>query len=303
MNVPIFEMSIMLIWVIGLLLAVCIGISLGLLGGGGSILAVPVLIYVMGVPTKSAIAMSLVIVGGVSLVGAIPHWRSRNINFKNAFIFSATTMLGAFLGAKAAATIPFITGTLQLLLFAGLMLIMAVTMILREDRSDRQIVQSISISSVKQSPVWRWFQITVSGLGVGVLTGLVGVGGGFAIVPTLVLLLNTPMKEAIGTSLVVISMNSVAGFSGYSGHVELDWNLTLAFLIAASIGILGGAYLGRFVSGKQLQKGFGFFLVAMAIFILFENRKEFKGFHTAVPAWQYATPSQNLIKSMPFSRM
>lgn len=279
-------MSIMLTWVIGLLLAICIGISLGLLGGGGSILAVPVLIYVMGVPTKTAIAMSLVIVGSVSLIGAAPHWRSGNINFKNAFIFSATTMLGAFLGAKAAATIPFITGTLQLLLFAGLMLIAAVIMILREDKSDQQIVQSASISTVKQNPVWRWFQITVGGLGVGVLTGLVGVGGGFAVVPALVLLLNTPMKEAIGTSLLVISMNSVAGFLGYSGHVKLDWGLTSAFLVASSIGILVGAYLGRFVSGKQLQKGFGFFLVVISMFILFENRKELRGFHTVIPTQQ-----------------
>lgn len=260
-------------WIIGLLLAACVGISLGLLGGGGSILAVPILIYVMGVPTKAAIAMSLMIVGSVSLIGAIPHWRAGNINFKNAFIFGATTMLGAFLGAKAAATLPFITGAVQMVLFAGLMFVAAVLMIRRKDRSEPLKPESISS---RNNSIWRWLQVTASGLGVGILTGLVGVGGGFAIVPALVLLLRTPMKEAIGTSLLVIAMNSVTGFLGYLGHVDLDWKLMVDFLFAASIGIFIGAYLGRFVSASQLQKGFGFFLLAMSAFILFQNRHELR---------------------------
>lgn len=248
--------------------------SLGLLGGGGSILAVPILIYVMGVPIKAAIAMSLMIVGSVSLVGAIPHWRAGNINFKNAFAFGTTTMLGAFLGAKAAATLPFITGSVQLILFAGLMLVAAVLMIRRREINTQPM--SESMPSALENPLWRWLQITISGLAVGILTGLVGVGGGFAIVPALVLLLKTPMKEAIGTSLLIIAMNSVTGFLGYLGHVNLDWRLMIEFIFAASIGILVGAYLGRFVSAKQLQKGFGFFLLAMSAFILFQNRHEFR---------------------------
>ncbi len=286
----------MLTWVIGLFLAVCIGISLGLLGGGGSILAVPILIYVMGVSTKSAIAMSLMIVGCVSLIGAIPHWRARNINFKNAFIFGATTMLGAFLGAKAAATIPFITGAVQMVLFAGLMLVAAVLMIRRQDTSARQRSEIISSSSTKRSSLWQWLQITVSGVGVGILTGVVGVGGGFAIVPALVLLLKTPMKEAVGTSLVVIAMNSATGFLGYLGYVDLDWKLMLSFLLTASVGIFIGVYLGRFVSAKQLQKGFGFFLLAMSVFILFENRHEFKGLWSFIPAPPHSVRSQTLLK-------
>lgn len=289
----------MLLWVIGSFLAVCIGISLGLLGGGGSILAVPVLIYVMGVPTKSAIAMSLLIVGSVSLVGAIPHWHSGNINFKNAFVFGTTTMLGAFLGAKAASTISFITGAVQLVLFAGLMLVAAVLIIRYKDRSAQQMPQSTSLSPARGNPIWCWLQITTSGLGVGILTGLVGVGGGFAIVPVLVLLLNTPMKEAIGTSLLVITMNSVTGFLGYLGHVDLDWKLVIDFLLAASIGIFVGTYLGRFVPAKHLQKGFGFFLVAMSMFILFENRNELKGSYTSMPAHQRSTQPQTLSKPNP----
>lgn len=302
MNVLTFGMSIMLIWVIGLLLAVCIGISLGLLGGGGSILAVPVLIYVMGVPTKSAVAMSLMIVGSVSLIGAIPHWRAGNINFKNAFIFGATTMLGAFLGAKAAATLPFITEAVQMVLFAGLMLVAAVLMIRRKDRTEQPKPEPISSSSSRDNPIWHWLQITASGLGVGILTGLVGVGGGFAIVPALVLSLKTPMKEAIGTSLLVISMNSATGFLGYLGHVDLDWKLMVGFLLTASVGILIGSYLGRFVSAKQLQRGFGFFLLAMSAFILFENRNEFKGFRTAVPVYQYATQFQKSVASLTYRK-
>ncbi len=286
----------MLTWLIGLFLAGCIGISLGLLGGGGSILAVPILIYVMGVPIKTAIAMSLMIVGSVSLVGAIPHGRAGNINFRNAFIFGITTMLGAFLGAKAAATLPFITGARQLLLFAGLMLVAAVLMIHRSFiATQAEPSFEPKLRSFKH-PLWRWLQITASGLGVGILTGLVGVGGGFAIVPALVLLLKTPMKEAVGTSLLVIAMNSAIGFLGYLGHVPLDWTLMINFMFVAGLGIWIGAYLGRFVSAKQLQKGFGFFLLIMSAFILFENRSEFLTSSLSSPtplAPQQSPPDQN----------
>lgn len=268
----------MLTWAIGLFLAGCIGISLGMLGGGGSILAVPILIYVMGVPIKAAIAMSLMIVGTVSLVGAIPHWRAGHLNLRNAMTFGATTMLGAFLGAKAAATLPFITGTRQLLLFAGLMLMAAVLMIRSSFKSSLASSSSHAQPQTKvqavTSPLWHWFKITLSGLGVGLLTGLVGVGGGFAIVPALVLLLKTPMKEAVGTSLLIIAMNSGIGFLGYFGHVALDWILMFEFMFVAGLGILAGTYLSQFVPANQLQKGFGFFLLLMSAFILFENRQE-----------------------------
>jgi uncharacterized protein len=112
------------------------------------------------------------------------------------------------------------------------------------------------------------------GLGVGLLTGLVGVGGGFAIVPALVLLGNTPIKEAIGTSLLIIALNSVAGFLGYLGSIPLNWNLMATFTVAASLGTFGGAYLSQFVNPKQLQRGFGYFLLIVASFILFQNRSK-----------------------------
>ncbi len=260
----------------GIILAVFIGISLGLIGGGGSVLAVPVLVYVMGVAPKPAIAMTLFIVGFVSIIGAIPHWKQGNINFRTAFIFGAATMLGAFVGAKIA-TLPLITGSFQMILFAVVVFVAAIFMIKKGSQPvKKNSPQELDISLYPQ-PICKycWLWMITEGLGVGLLTGLVGVGGGFAIVPALVLLGNTPMREAIGTSLVIIIFNSGAGFIGYLGHVPLNWNLMISFTIAASLGIIGGAYFSRFVKPKQLQRGFGYFLIAVATFVLFQNRNKF----------------------------
>lgn len=267
----------MLIIIIGHLLAACIGLSLGLIGGGGSVLALPILVYVMGIEPKSAIAMTLVIVGSVSLIGMIPHWRKGNVNLQKAFIFGSATMLGAFLGAKLA-SLPFITGTVQMLLFAAMMLLAAILMIMRSSKPEPIAVESGVDLSLYPPPICRycWLWLLTEGIGIGILTGLVGVGGGFAIVPALVLLGKTPMKEAIGTSLVIIGMNSVAGFLGYLGQVPLNWNLMASFTIFAGMGTFLGAYLSQFVQAKQLQKGFGYFLIAISAFILFQQRHSFQ---------------------------
>ena len=263
----------MLQQILGHFLAACIGLSLGLIGGGGSVLALPILVYVMGIEPKSAIAMTLVIVGSVSLIGVIPHWRRKNVNLKKAFIFGAATMLGAFLGAKLA-SLPFITGALQMLLFALMMLLAAIFMIKKGSSKSSTSDNDISIYP---QPICKycWLWMLTEGLGIGILTGLVGVGGGFAIVPALVLLGNTPIKEAIGTSLVIIGLNSVAGFLGYLGQVELNTNLMVSFTFVAGLGIILGAYLSNFVSAKNLQKGFGYFLIAVSAFILFQQRNTF----------------------------
>jgi uncharacterized protein len=272
----------MLAWIIGHILAVAIGISLGLIGGGGSILAVPTLVYVMGMPPKSAIATSLAVVGTVSLLGVIPHWKLGNVQLKTAAMFGLSTMVGAYAGARFA-TLPFVTGTLQMLLFATMMLLAAIFMI-------RQSAKVSSSSPTKESdlnlypkPVCKycWLWLISEGIGVGALTGLVGVGGGFAIVPALVLLAKVPMKQAIGTSLLVIFLNSVAGFLGYFGRVALDWQLMISFMVAASLGIAAGAYLVRFVRAKHLQKAFGYFLLFMAAFILWQNRTELRSPQTS----------------------
>ncbi|MEQ9553791.1 MAG: sulfite exporter TauE/SafE family protein [Coleofasciculus sp. G3-WIS-01] len=280
----------MVTWIIGLILAAGIGISLGLMGGGGSVLALPILVYVMGVEAKSAIAMTLVIVGTVSLIGVIPHWRRGNVNFKKAFMFGAATMLGAFLGAKLAF---FVSGTFQLILFAVMMMIAAGFMIRKSSKSTKPDHDLQYYPAPVCKYCWLW--MLTEGLGVGVLTGLVGVGGGFAIVPALVLLGNTPMKEAVGTSLLIIACNSVAGFLGYLGQVPLDWGLMGSFIVAASVGILGGAYLAQYVKAQQLQKIFGYFLITVAAFILFQNRQVFTSQQSQTESRE--KPGEQMIKS------
>lgn len=271
----------MLTWIVGHLLAACIGLSLGLIGGGGSVLALPILVYVMGIPPKSAIAMTLVIVGSVSLLALIPHARKGYVNIKKAFLFGAATMLGAFLGARLA-LLPWVTETFQMLLFAVMMGLAAVFMIHKTAKTPPNPTPDAIVPggdlSLYPEPVCKycWLWMLTEGLGVGILTGLVGVGGGFAIVPALVLLGNTPMREAIGTSLLIIALNSVAGFLGYVGQVPMDWGLMVSFMIAAGAGTLVGGQLSGRVKPQHLQKGFGYFLLAMAAFIVVQNRDAFR---------------------------
>lgn len=264
-------------WVIGHLLAVGIGISLGLLGGGGSVLALPVLVYVMGIPPKPAIAMTLIIVGTVSLLGTISHAQKGNLNFRVAGIFGSTTMIGAYLGARLA-TLPVITSGVQMTLFGLAMLTAAGFMIYRSavavSSTDTDVPDDTDQLSGYIKPVCKycWLWLMTEGLGVGVLTGLVGVGGGFAIVPALVLLGNLPIRQAMGTSLLIIAANSVAGFLGYLGQLSLDWTVTVSFTFLAGCGTVIGAYLAQFVSAQQLQKSFGYFLLAVATLVLVQNR-------------------------------
>jgi uncharacterized membrane protein YfcA len=257
--------------IIGHILAIAIGLSLGLIGGGGSILAVPILVYVMGLNSKIAIAMSLVIVGTVSIIGAIPHWRQGNINFKTAILFTPAAMMGAYLGAKVTA-LPFITDTFQLICFGIIMVIASVFMIRKaSQKTDTQNV-GLKTSGKSSAPKFPpWLAILFQALVVGVITGFVGVGGGFLIIPALVLWAGIPMKEAIGTSLVIIAANSTTGFLGYVTQVTIDWNLVISFIIAASAGIILGAYLTKYIDAKKLQKSFGYFVLAVAIFVLIKR--------------------------------
>ena len=265
-------------------LAVCVGVSLGLIGGGGSILAVPILVYVLGVPIKSAIAMSLVTIGAVSLIGIIPHWQQHHVNFKTAVLFSPGAMVGAYMGARLA-TFPIVTPTLQHILFVIVMFVAAYFMLhnnqhkslanLELNVSQEGFELQVLNSEVNSSPsifgtIPRWLAIPTEGFGVGILTGLVGIGGGFMIIPTLVILGNTPIKEAIGTSLVIMAFKSVTGFAGYWGHVPIDINLMLTFSLAAALGMLVGAYLTQFIEAQKLETGFAYFVIAIAIFMLFK---------------------------------
>lgn len=248
--------------VLGLLMAVVIGLSLGLLGGGGSILTVPVLVYALGFGVKEAIVMSLAVVGVTSLFGAAGHWRAGNVNLRVAAIFGSVAMGGTYLGARLAV---YFSGTAQLILFAAVMLAAAYFMF-------RGTPPVMAHPGSGKMPVGL---IAVEGLAVGILTGLVGVGGGFLIVPALVVLGGVAMKEAVGTSLVVIAMKAAAGLLGYLGQVDVSWGFVAIFTAAAIAGSVGGSYLVRFIPGGALRKGFAVFLVLMGAFILFENRGAF----------------------------
>jgi uncharacterized protein len=256
---------------LGLALATLIGLALGLMGGGGSILTVPILVYVLGLGAKEAIAMSLAVVGATSLFGAVGHWRAGNVNPRVAGIFGAVAMAGTYLGARLAV---FFSGPAQLALFAAVMLLAAFFMF-----RPKRLPENPGTTQ-KKMPLGL---IVVEGIAVGILTGLVGVGGGFLIVPALVLLGKVPMKQAVGTSLLVIAMKSAAGFVGYLGQVEVDWAFMGLFTGASIGGILLGTWLVRFVPQNTLQRAFAVFLLVMGGFILYQNRGVVLSRHEAAP--------------------
>jgi uncharacterized membrane protein YfcA len=250
---------------LGFALAALIGLSLGLLGGGGSILTVPIFVYVLGMEAKEAIAMSLAVVGATSLFGTFGHWRAGNVNMRVALIFGSVAMAGTYLGARLAV---FFNGAAQLALFAVVMMLAAFFMF--RDKKPQGPAAASDGPAAAQMPLGL---IVLEGIAVGVLTGLVGVGGGFLVVPALVILSKIPMKEAVGTSLLVIAMKSFAGFVGYLGQVEVRWGFMAGFTAVAVVGILAGTYLVRFVSQAALKRAFAVFLVVMGTFILYQNRQ------------------------------
>jgi uncharacterized membrane protein YfcA len=253
--------------------SLAIGITLGLLGSGGSILTVPVLIYLVGHNDKVSIAESLAIVGVISLVGALPYARLRQIDWTSVVYFGIPGMLGTYGGAWLATYVP---SSLQLLLFAAVMLLAAGFMIrgatgaaAKERESSRDVVTD-QTQPTNHHP---WWQITLEGVAVGVLTGLVGVGGGFLIVPALVLLAGLPMRVAVGTSLVVIALKSFSGFFKYLSvleglHLSVDWPTIAIFAAIGTVGTLAGASLSQRLNPKHLRLGFSVFLIAMGVFVI-----------------------------------
>lgn len=240
--------------VVALSLALLIGVSLGLLGGGGSILTLPILTYAIGMETKEAIAASLFVVGVTSATGAIAHARAGRIQWRTGVLFGLAGMVGAFVGGRAAAYVP---GGVLIIAFAGMMVATAIAML-----RGRKVAGPLGRASL---PVGK---VLAEGLIVGVVTGIVGAGGGFLVVPALVLLGGLPMEIAVGTSLVVIAMKSFAGLAGHLGHVDLDWPVTLAVTAAAVAGsFAGGALAGR-IPPDRLRRGFGVFVLVMAAFML-----------------------------------
>jgi uncharacterized protein len=251
---------------LGYALAAVIGLSLGLMGGGGSILTVPVFVYVLGYDAKLAIAMSLPVVGVTSLFGAVAHWRAGNVRLGTAALFGVAAMIAAYGGARLAR---FLTGAVQLTMLAVIMVVAAISMFINARRATAP-------ANTTQEERSASLQLLIPvALVVGLITGVVGIGGGFLIVPALVLLGGVAMKQAVGTSLLVIAMNCASGFAGYVGRVEIPWAFVLSFIAVAAIGIVVGTSLARRVPQRALKQAFAVFLIVMGAFILVQNRRVF----------------------------
>ncbi len=253
---------------VALLLAGLVGITLAMLGGGGAILTVPIFAYALGYDPKLAVAMSLPVVGAVSFFGALGHWHANNVDLRIATLFGAASMVGAYGGAWIGARM---AGSVQLLLLALVMLAAAVAMFYRGSQSPSET--GAEPSHPRAHPAL----VAVAAVGVGALTGMLGIGGGFLVVPALTLLVGVPMRRAIGTSLVVIVMSTAAGTLGYIGHVDLPWGFMVLFIAAAGAGTVLGRRLGLLVSPRTLARTFAVFLVLLGSFMLFRNRSALSG--------------------------
>ncbi|WP_179475728.1 sulfite exporter TauE/SafE family protein [Mycolicibacterium vinylchloridicum] len=236
-------------------LAVVVGVSLGLLGGGGSILTVPLLTYVAGLDVREAIASSLLVVGVTSMVGVIAHMRAGRVRWRVALPFGAAAMTGALFGGLLAGFIP---ETVLLIAFAMIMIAAAVAML--RDRRNTPAGDEARHAQVAK--------VAVLGVAIGALSGLVGAGGGFLLVPALALLAGLPMPAAVGTSLVVIAMQSLAGLAGHLTGVQIDWRLAAMVTTAAVVGAVIGERLTGRVNPEALRTLFGWFVLLMASVIL-----------------------------------
>ena len=255
--------------ILGYVGAIIIGLTLGLIGGGGSILTVPVLVYLSGVTAVTATAYSLFIVGFSSLVGSVTYMRKGLVSFKTALIFGIPSIIAVYITRRyVVPAIPdevFTLGSLLvtkdillMLIFAVLMIFASYSMIKGRKETEQEEVEQ----------KFNYPMIILEGAVVGLLTGLVGAGGGFLIIPALVILSKLPMKMAIGTSLLIISIKSLIGFTGDLATREVDWAFLAIFSALAVAGIFLGSYLSNFIPGKKLKPAFGWFVLVMGVYIL-----------------------------------
>ena len=239
-----------------LVLGVGIGLSLGLLGGGGSILTVPALVYLVGQSPQAAVTTSLAIVGGNSLFGAAFHNKQGTLNWKVAALFGGAGMVTAYAAAGLSKRF---TPAALLVAFALLMVVVASLMLLRREQHD---------GAAEARP---WWVTLLAGAGVGVLTGVLGVGGGFLIVPALVMLVGLPIYQAVGTSLIIIAANSAAGLLGHLNQGAFDLQLTVIFVAAGLAGTFAGSRLAQRLPAARLKQAFAIFVIVLAVFLLKDN--------------------------------
>ena len=258
--------------VLGFIGALLMGLVLGLIGGGGSILTVPIMVYFLDVNPILATAYSLFIVGITAFVGAVRNFQNQLVDFKTGIIFAIPAFIGVYIArAYFIEMIPdeiiILSAVLQkgtaIMIFFSLIMLLASYFMIRENNNE------IKSSTLNYSKLI----LSIEGLVVGMLTGIVGAGGGFLIIPALVLFAKLPMKKAVATSLMIIAIKSLFGFIGDLGNVNLifDWPLLILFTILSVIGIYFGIYLTKFIEGKSLKKGFGWFVLVMAFVILFKE--------------------------------
>lgn len=254
---------------LGYLGAVLIGVTLGLIGGGGSIITVPLLVYVMSLNPVTATAYSLFVVGTSSLVGSVKNIRKKQVDFKAAVAFAVPALVMVFVTRKfIVPAIPeafFTIGSFTLTKHLFIMLFFAVIMIL----ASASMIRNFNFK--EEGDVDRQFNpvvIIAQAIALGLVTGIVGAGGGFLIVPALVLLVHVPMKRAVATSLLIIAVNSLIGFLGDLETTVIHWGFLLTFTACSIGGIFLGIYLNKFVNGQKLKKGFGWFILIMGVYIV-----------------------------------
>lgn len=247
-----------------ILLSSIIGILLGLLGGGGSILTVPMLVYVLGVEAKAAIVTSFVVVGSSSLMALLPHARSKAVCWKSGFWFASSGMLAAYFGGHLANGF---SNASLMILFGIVSLLAGLAMLRRSPTPSDHDYATHSLCPLKIPFV----RLILTGCLVGFLTGMVGVGGGFLIVPVLSMLVGLPIQGAIGTSLLIIFLNATSGLIAYSQHIELDWHLVSVVTIASLGGSLMGGLVNNRIQPDRLKQGFSILVIAVACYVLYQN--------------------------------
>jgi uncharacterized membrane protein YfcA len=258
--------------IIGYILAIVVGISLGLIGSGGSILSVPILVYIMGVEPILATAYSLFVVGTTALFGGIQKAKQKLVDFKKVVLFGVPTILAVFITRKfIVPNIPdilFSTAIFTLKKSVLIMIVFAIVMIFASVRMIKPLKNKI----VNDDSKINYFSILTQGLFIGLVAGFVGAGGGFLIIPALLFFAKTPMKMAIGTSLFIVSAQSLIGFIGdLRPEQNMNWSLLILFTSCSIIGVFVGSFLSKKIEGEKLKTAFGWFVLAMGIYIIIKE--------------------------------